>query len=116
MTIPRDETVAMAKLEEIAVAIPPSRAQDHAIAYRPDWRTGRRRVVGAPVLLPDSEDGMESPAKGAGDAPELEWRAKERRAQRLSVAVEEIAAHRTARVTNRLQLRSRERERCRENL
>src|SRR5690348_8952640 len=106
----------MTDLEQVAITAAPTGANHRAVSNRANRGPGSGRVVRPFVLLPDAEDWMKATAKGAGDSPKLERRTEESGAQRLAVGVEEVAADAVARVANRLQLRTRQRE-CRgENL
>src|SRR5438874_3063135 len=115
MTVARNESVAVANLEQVAVAISPAGAENDTIANGAHRCARRRGVISTLVLLPHAEDRVESPAEGARDASEFEGRAQKRRAHRFAVLIEEVATHTLARVANRLQLRAGECEGCREN-
>src|SRR3982750_3755178 len=115
MPVPRNETIAVTDLEHVAIAAPPTGSHDHTVADGAHGCARGRGVVRSLVLLPDAEDGMVAATERRGDSPELERCAEERSPQRLATRVEEVAAHRIARITNRLQLGARERERRRED-
>src|SRR5258705_11298429 len=92
VAVARDETVGMAQLQAVAVAIAPASLYDHSVADRPHGRTGVGGIVGSFVPAHGAENGVHSVAEHAGDAAEFERRAQEAGAKGPPVCVEILAA------------------------
>src|SRR5436305_10009456 len=106
MTVARNESVAVANLEQVAVAISPAGAENDTIANGAHRCARRRGVISTLVLLPHAEDRVESTDEGARDASELEGRAQKRSAHRFAVLIEEDATHTLDREANLIQIRN----------
>src|SRR5690348_14565552 len=88
MSVARNESVSVTDLEHVSIPASPSRPLYDAVTDRPHRCTSGGSVVGALVLLPDTEDRMKSIPKGARDAAELKRCSEEGRSERLAGLVE----------------------------
>src|SRR5687768_6197463 len=116
VAVTRDEAVAMANLQHVAVSAFATGEEHDPIPDRAHGRARRRGVVDALVATHRAENRVTTHAEAARDSAECHRRAEKRGAQRTTRLVEVVAADTRARITNRLHRLAREHEARGENL
>src|SRR5689334_2524732 len=84
MSVTTDEAVAVANVDDVAVASLSPGEDHYPVAHRSHWSSHRRRIVGAFVLAPDAEHRMPAAAEDARDSAERDRSTQERRAERFA--------------------------------